>query len=233
VSAAHGTPLGERLRIAGVAYTIVGVVADVRERGYERSQKPAVYLSFGQALTTWAQPEYLVVRTAGQPEAVAGAMRQIIAAVDADQPVAAVRTLETIIGLDVADRREQLILLGSFAALALLLASIGLYGVLSYAVAQRSREIGLRLALGATTGAVMRMVLRRGAALTGGGLALGAAFAWAAGRAMASVLRGVSGSDPATYAAVAALLATIGVLASYLPARRAARLDPSDVLRAD
>ncbi len=230
-----GSPLGSRIRIVSptIWYTVVGVVADVRERGYEPSLKPGVYLSFAQAQMTWAQPEYLVVRTAGQPESIAAGVRQIIASADPDQPIASVRTMDTIIGTNVADRREQIALLGSFAGLALLLASIGLYGVLSYAVAQRTREIGLRLALGATTTSVLRMVLGRGAALIAVGLAIGGGAAWAAARAMTSVLRGVTPDDPATYVAVTLLLATIGLVASYLPARRAARLDPSDVLRYD
>ena len=141
--------------------------------------------------------------------------------------------MDTIIGMNVADRREQIVLLGAFAALALLLASLGLYGVLSYAVSQRSREIGLRLALGATTRSVLAMVLGRGAMLIGVGLAVGGAAAWAAARTMASVLRGVTPGDPATYAGVSALLVAIGLVASYLPARRAAQLDPSEVLRSE
>jgi len=229
------SPLGSRIQIVArdVWYTIVGVVGDVRERGYEPSLKPGVYLSFAQAQTTWALPEYLVVRTAGDPETIAPALRQIVAAADADQPIASIRTMDTIIGMNVADRREQIVLLGAFAALALLLASLGLYGVLSYAVSQRSREIGLRLALGATTRSVLAMVLGRGAMLIGVGLAVGGAAAWAAARTMASVLRGVTPGDPATYAGVSALLVAIGLVASYLPARRAAQLDPSEVLRSE
>ena len=230
----NASPLGSRVQIvAKTWYTVVGVVADVRERGYEESLKPGVYLSFAQAQTTWALPEYLVVRTSGEPEAAAPALRRIIASVDADQPIAVIRTMDTIVGMNVADRRQQMMLLGSFAALALLLASIGLYGVLSYAVSQRSREIGLRLALGATTASVMRTVIGRGALLTANGLAAGGAVAWVAARTMTSVLYGVTASDPATYGGVVALLAAVGLLASYLPARRAATLDPSDVLRAD
>ena len=228
------SPLGSRLRIGNSApHTIVGVVAEVLERGYERARKPGVYFSFAQMPETWAQPEYLIVRTAVPPQDVAAPLRRVIASVDPDQPIASVRTMDTIVGLEIADRRQQLVLLGAFAALALLLASIGLYGILSYAVAQRGREIGLRLALGATTASVMRMVLGRGAALVGAGVAIGGAAAWAAARAMQSVLHGVGSNDPATYAAVIALLAAIGLAASYVPARRAARLDPSDVLRSE
>jgi putative ABC transport system permease protein len=144
-----------------------------------------------------------------------------------------VRTMEEIVDLDVADRHQQMILLGAFAGLALLLASIGLYGVLSYAVAQRSREIGLRIALGATTTSVMRVVVARGLVLTGIGLSIGLALAWATTRALQNVLYGVTAGDPSTYATVVALLASIALLASYLPARRASRLDPIAVLRAD
>jgi putative ABC transport system permease protein len=141
--------------------------------------------------------------------------------------------MDDIVDLDVADRQQQMILLEAFAGLALLLASIGLYGVLSYAVTQRSRELGLRIALGATTASVMRMVVARGLSLTAVGLAIGVGLAWAATRAMQNLLFGVTAGDPWTFAAVVALLGTIALLASYLPARRAARLDPIAVLRAD
>jgi putative ABC transport system permease protein len=231
----NGTALGAGVRFGPAAtqpaYTVVGVVRDVRERGYQLAGKPGVYLSFAQALTTWALPEYLIVRVAGDPDAAIEPLRRIIRETDPDQPITAVRPMTDIIALNVADRRQQVILLGTFAALALLLAAVGLYGVLSYAVAQRSRELGLRLALGATTGNLLRMVVGRGLALTGTGLAIGAAVAWAATRAMQSVLYGVTPGDPPTYAAVAALLATVALVASYLPARRAARLDPTEVLR--
>lgn len=228
------SPIGARIRIGGAGpFAIVGVVGEVVERGYERTLKPGVYLSFAQFLTTWAEPQYLLVRTSGAPEDVAAPLRGIIAKVDPSQPIARVQTMNEIVGVELADRRQQLVLLGAFAALALLLASIGLYGVLSYAVAQRSREIGLRLALGATTASVVRMVLGRGAALTAVGLGIGGVVAWVAAQTMKSVLRGVSASDPATYAGVVVVLGGVALLASYLPARRAAQVDPSEVLRAE
>jgi len=230
----RSSAVGGRMKIGdpqGPWYTIVGVVKDVRERGHTLAQKPLVYLPYAQRLG--AIPEYLVVRTAGTPADLVEPIRRVIARVDPDQPISAVRTMDEIVDLDVADRRQQMILLGAFAGLALLLASIGLYGVLSYAVAQRSREIGLRIALGATTGSVMRVVVARGVALTGVGLAIGLALAWAGTRALQNVLYGVTAGDPSTYAAVVGLLATIALLASYLPARRASRMDPITVLRAD
>jgi len=226
--------LGHRIALSSpsrVWRTIIGVVADVHERGYELEMKPGVYLPYAQILDTWAVPESLVVRVKGDPLSLAGAARRVIAGVDPEQPVAAVRTMDDIIALDVADRQQQMTLLGAFAGLALLLASIGLYGVLSYAVTQRSREIGLRMALGASASSVVQMVVGRGLGLTGVGLAIGLTLAWAVTRAMKNLLYGVAASDPATYAGVAALLGMIALVACWLPARRAARVDPIVVLR--
>jgi putative ABC transport system permease protein len=228
--------LGHRLQIAGRSarwYTIAGVVRDVRERGYEPAQKPGIYLSYAQAPDTWAIPEFLVARTAGDPLALATAVRQAIAAVDPEQPISAVRTLDEIVAMDVADRRQQATLLGAFAALALLLASVGLYGVLSYAVTQRSREIGLRIALGATRRDVVRLIVARGVALTVTGLAAGSAAAWTATRAMGNLLYGVAPTDPLTFGGVVAVLAGVGLSACLIPALRATRLSPLEVLRED
>jgi putative ABC transport system permease protein len=226
--------LGERLRfgqVDGPLFTIVGVVADVRERGYQLAAKPGVYLSFAQTPDTWALPENLVVRAARRPEDLADAVRRVIAGVDPDQPVAAVRTMDDILDLDVADRQQQMVLLGAFAGLALLLASIGLYGVLSYAVTQRSREFGLRIALGASAASVMRMVVARGLLLTAAGLTIGLALAWAAMRALQNLLYGVSAADPRTFGAVIALLTAIAAVACCLPAWRASHVDPMIALR--
>jgi predicted permease len=226
--------LGHRLWFgdpAGPFYTIVGVVKDVRERGHELAMKPGVYMTCAQRLN--AIPEYLVVRSTGDPERLAAPLRQIIARIDPDQPVSTVRTMEEIVELGVADRRQQMVLLGTFAGLALLLASIGIYGVLSYAVTQRSRELGLRIALGASTGSVMRMVVARGLSLTGVGLVIGVALALVATRALQNLLYGVGAADPSTFGAVVALLGGIALAACYLPARRAARVDPIEVLRAE
>jgi len=228
------SPIGGRMQIAdprGPTYTVIGVVKDIRERGYTLAMKPGVYVPF--VLMSGDTPDFLVARTKGSPEDLADPIRHIVARIDPEQPVSAIRTMDDIVDLDVADRQQQMILLGAFAGLALLLASIGLYGVLSYAVTQRSREIGLRIALGATAGSVLRVVVARGLVLTGIGLAIGLALAWAGTRVMQNVLYGVTAGDPWTFAAVVGLLGSIALLASYLPARRAARMDPIAVLRAD
>jgi hypothetical protein len=229
----HESALGHRIsfnRPVPIWRPIVGVVADVRERGYEQAMKPELYAPIVMQNDGYV-PEYLVVRTKGEPTALAPAARRAIASVDPEQPVSVVRTMDEIVDLNVADRQQQMFLLGAFAGLALLLASIGLYGVLSYAVTQRSREIGLRIALGASASRVVRMIVARGLALTGIGLAIGLATAWAATRAMKNLLYGVAATDPVTFTAVAALLGFIALIACYAPARRAARVDPITVLR--
>ena len=210
--------------------TIIGVVADVHERGYELGMKPGIYTPITPLDDGWT-PDSLVIRTAGEPTLLTLAVRRIIASVDPEQPVSDLRTMDELVDLDVADRQQQMTLLGAFAGLALVLASIGLYGVLSYAVTQRSREIGLRMALGASASSVIRMIVGRGLALTGIGLAIGLVTAWAATRAMKNLLYGVAATDPLTFAAVAALLGFIALIACWAPARRASRVDPIVVLR--
>jgi predicted lysophospholipase L1 biosynthesis ABC-type transport system permease subunit len=230
----NASPLGHQMRFGSreaPLFTIVGVVKDIRERGYELAMKPAIYLSFAQTLNTWALPEYLAVRMTGNPTDIAQALRRVVAAADSDQPIAAVRTMDAILDLDVADRHEQMVLLGTFAGLALLLSSLGLYGVLSYVVLQRSRELGVRMALGATAGSVMRMVVGRGLAIVAAGLALGLGLAWALTRTLENLLYGVAAGDPLTFAAVVTLLVLVALVACYVPARRASRLDPIATLR--
>jgi len=228
------SPLGHRLWLLSPQSpwrTIVGIVKDVRERGYELAMKAGVYLPYAQTLDTWALPEYLVVRTAGEPNDVAPAARRIIGAADPLQPIASVESMDDILDRAVADRQQQMRLLTAFASLAVLLASVGLYGVLAYAVAQRSREIGLRIALGATGRSVVTMIVGRGLALTAAGLAIGVAAAWAVTRAMNKLLYGVGATDPATFAAMLAILGGVALVACALPAIRASRTDPVIVLR--
>lgn len=209
--------------------TIVGVVADVRERGYVSDAKPAIYAPVAQQ-SLWHVSE-LIVRAEGDPLSLAPAVRRIVANLDPEQPVAAGRTMEDILDLAVADRRQQMALLGTFAGLALLLASLGIYGVLSYLVTQRSREIGLRMALGASARSVVRMVMRRGMLLTATGLGIGLGASWVLTRLMKKLLYGVEATDPTTLASVSVLLAAVALLACWMPARRASRVDPILVLR--
>lgn len=207
---------------------IVGVVADVRERGYEIGMKPAIYVPTAQISTTL---EMLIARTTGDPRLLAGPIQQVVASVDPGQPVAAVRPMEDIIDATVSDRRQHMTLLATFAALALVLVSLGLYGLLAYAVSQRSREIGLRMALGATSPSVVRMIIRRGLGATALGLVIGLAAAWGITRTMQSLVYAVATSDRATLAAASALLGTIALVACAVPAFRASRVDPIVVLR--
>jgi len=193
--------------------------------------KPAVYLPVVQVPKGWNIPSQLAIRTSMNPLAVAEAAREVIWSVDRDQPISDVRTMDDIVDLEVADHKQQTTLLGAFAALALVLATLGIYGVLSYAVTQRTREIGLRMALGANAGDVTRMVVGQGLALTALGIAIGLAAAFALTRTMTKLLVGVVAGDPTVYTAVAALLAVVAFVACYIPAFRASRVDPMIALR--
>jgi putative ABC transport system permease protein len=229
----RNSALGHRVQFGGPQApwrTIVGVVGDVRERGFDLGMKPGAYVPWVQMNNAWT-PEQLVVRSSGDPAALAGSIRAIVASVDPAQPVAAVRTMDEVVDEAIVGRRQQATLLGAFAGLALLLASVGLYGVLAYSVTSRRREIGVRLALGATRATVVRTVVVRGLALTVAGLAAGAVLAAMAVRGMQTMLYGVEGGDPATFAAVVGLLAAVALAACAIPAYRAARLDPMAVLR--
>jgi predicted permease len=228
------SPLGHRMQFSEPAnpfHTIVGVVRDVRERGYEASLKPGIYLSIAQAPESWAVPEYLAVRARQGTGELAEPVRRVIAGVDPAQPVAAVRSMDDIMDIEVADRHQQMVLLGAFATLAVVLASLGLYGLLAYAVVQRSREIGLRIALGATPRAVVALVAAKGFVLIAIGLSLGALTGWAVTRTMSSVLYGVRANDAPTFAAVLILLGMVSLAACVVPSVRAARVDPMVVLR--
>jgi putative ABC transport system permease protein len=173
----------------------------------------------------------LAVRTSGEPTALLGSIRSAIWSVDNKLAIAEVKTMDRIVDEDIARPRFAMFLLGIFAATALLLAAIGIYGVMSYAVTQRTREIGIRVALGAVRGDVLRMVARRALALAGAGVGCGMAGSFALTRLMKSLLFGVSPTDSATFAAVAGLLVLVAMAASYLPARRAAKVDPVITLR--
>jgi putative ABC transport system permease protein len=225
-----GPALGRRIRFGldDPWYTVVGVVKNVLERGYEQEEKPGVYLSAAQANGIGSN---LVVRVTGDPMSYAPAVQRIIQQVDPDQPTRLVRSMNEIIALSVGDRRQHTALLVMFGGLAMLIAALGLYALLAQMVSARGREIGLRIALGATWKSVIAMVMSRGMILTGMGLAAGAAIAWAVTRAMSALLYGVHAGDPLTFVTVLGLLGAVSVAACAIPAIRASRLDPMLVLR--
>jgi putative ABC transport system permease protein len=221
-------PLGQRLRIEKESWEIVGVVGDWRSRGLAEKVNPRYYLP--QPFSKWGSGS-LIVRTAGAPLALAEGVRKAILTVDAEQPVANLRTLEDVIATSVAQRRLTLRLIGLFAVLALLLAAIGLYGVMGYVVTLRTNEIGIRLALGAQTRDVLRMVILQGMTLVGIGLFIGLIGAFSLTRFIAAQLYEMSAVDPATFALVSLLLTGVALLACYIPARRATKVDPLTALR--
>jgi predicted permease len=211
-------------------FTIVGVVKDVLERGFQMAAKPAVYVTAAQGPRFFPTVN-LMVRVDSDPLGYAAAVQRIIRAVDPDQPIRLIRSMTEVIALTIGDRRQQTTLLVAFGSLALVIASLGLYGLLAQTVSARSREIGIRMAFGATWRNVIRMVMSRGIALTGAGVGTGAVLAWSVTRAMDALLYGVGASDPLTFLLVAGLLATVSAVACAIPAVRAARVDPMLVLR--
>ncbi|HJQ32684.1 MAG TPA: ABC transporter permease [Pyrinomonadaceae bacterium] len=223
-------PVGKRIRTGDKApwAEVVGVVGDVRHRGLDVDTRPEMFFPH---LQTPSRQMTLVVRTSGDPVALAGPLRERVRELDRDQPVGNVKTMEAWVAESVASRRFSVLLLGVFAAVAAGLAALGLYGVVSYSVAQRTHEIGLRVALGARPRDVLRLVIRQGMALTLLGTAAGLLAALALTRLMSSLLFGVGATDPATFVTVPALLLVVALLACYLPARRATKVDPMVALR--
>jgi putative ABC transport system permease protein len=224
--------LGRQIRFGQteLPYTVVGVVHDVLERGYEQDPKPGVYVSQLQG-PRFSPTVNLIVRVDGDPLSYAAAIQRVIREVDPEQPIRQVRTMTDVVGLTVGDRRQQTTLLVVFGGLALVIASLGLYGLLAQTVTARSREIGIRIALGATWRTVVQMVMSRGIALTGTGVGIGAVLAWSVTRAMDTLLYDVGPTDPLTFGVVVGLLAGVSAVACAVPAMRAARVDPMLVLR--
>ncbi|MDQ6887033.1 MAG: ABC transporter permease [Gemmatimonadota bacterium] len=226
-------PIGHRLSIGPTnGYSIVGVVGDVKQMSLALSESDAVYTTMSQ----WPSADNamsLVVRTRGDAAALAPAIRQAVWSVDKDQPVVRVATLDDLLVASAAERRFALILFEAFALAALALAAAGIYGVLSGSVAERTREIGVRSALGASRTVILALVLRQGLTLTGLGVAIGLAGASVASRAIITMLFGVSRLDPVTYLGVIALLGGVSMIACAVPAWRAARVDPASTLRTE
>src|SRR5262245_38244238 len=210
---------------------IVGIVADVRQMGIDEPVKAEMYLSYQQIDNLWYIPRDLAIRTTGETSNLVGSVRQIIREVDPDQPVSNVATMAEVLGTEAAQRRMGMIMLAGFAALALLLASLGIYGVLAYFVTQHMNEIGVRQALGATPRNILFLVLRKGMALTLLGVVIGLGFSFVLTRLMSSLLFGVKASDPLTFVTVPLVLGLVALLACLIPARRATRIDPLVALR--
>ncbi len=211
--------------------TVVGIVGDVRHEGAAREPYAEVFVPYLQFQSTRYSPRELVIRATGNPMSLLPAIQAAVSEVDPEQPVSRVRTLDEVFDRSIADRRFNTLLLSIFGGLGLLLTLTGLYGVLSYLVAQRTKEIGIRMAIGAQPDDVLRMVLGRGAVLVALGSAVGVAAALAVTRAMRTLLFGVTPTDPASVAAAVIVLAVTALLACYVPARRAAHVDPITALR--
>jgi putative ABC transport system permease protein len=211
-----------------IPWEIVGVIADERTAPLEFTTRGGMYVPMDQSPSAFVN---LVVRAAIAPDALARAITGAVHAVDRNQAVTDVRTLDQIKTESSSSSRLRTMLLAVFASLALLLSAVGIYGVISYTVAQRAHEIGVRAALGASSGALVRMVLAGGMTLAGAGLVVGAAGALALTRLLGTLLVGVSARDPVTLVATAGVLSAVAFLACYIPARRAAKLDPLAALR--
>ena len=227
------SPIGKRIRFGPPEsnepwHTIVGVVGEVKHQRLDRSTRKSVYVPFEQIPVRWMT---ITARTTGDPLSLAGALRSQVRELDRDQPIADIRPMTEVIKRSVWQPRLYAILFAVFAVVALVLSSVGIYGVMSYAVSQRTHEIGIRMALGASTRDVLKMIVGQGMILTILGITLGLLGAFGVTRVMASLLFGVTATDPVTFVSVALLLGCVALLASYIPARRATRVDPMVALR--
>ena len=233
-------PIGKRITQSASgspSYEIVGVVRHVEQYNLDgqSSRPPQFYLNFNQIpldrLPTQVRRINLLTRTNVEPSSLVSAVREQIAALNKDQAIFNIRTMDQMVSQSIAPRRFSMLLLAIFAVVALVLASVGIYGMLSYAVAQRTREIGLRMTLGAQSGNVLRLVIRQGMKLALIGVAVGLVASLAVTRTMKTLLFGVSATDPLTFFGIALLLALVALLACWVPARRAAKVDPMVALR--
>ena len=225
-------PLGRRLKfgrpnLESPWFTVVGISRDVRGFTLQQEIHPEIYVPYSYSPPADA---YIMIRSKGEIESTTKLLRSVIAEIDPNQPVE-IRTMDAIFARSLAQPRLRMLLLTGFAALALIMAAIGIYGVMSYFVNDRIREIGVRMALGARKDMVLRMVLRRGLVLTIAGTGIGLVCAGVLSRFLSSLLFEVTGTDIATYIAVALALGVLSLIAIYLPARRATRVDPIIALR--
>jgi predicted permease len=226
-------PIGQHVILwkgqSGGDADVIGVVGDSRERGLTNDPTLTVYLPYGRI----AVPSEVVVHASGNPMALMSAVRSIVAGMDPNLPITNVRTFEEVVNRSVAPQRFNTILLSVFSGLALLLATIGIYGVLSYAMSQRTAEIGLRVALGASRRTIVTMAISQGMRPAFVGIVFGALGAWWLSRYATVLLYGVKPFDALTFGAVAAILLATALLACYLPGRRAMRIDPAVALRSE
>jgi putative ABC transport system permease protein len=230
-------PLGHRMKLGPgriwrgqkfTSFEIVGIVADVKLAGLEAPSEPAYYVPASQ---TPLHDMMILVRTTTDPLSIAGAVRQAVLSIDPNQPISEISTLATVVDNSMAQRRLNMLLMGMFGGLAMLLSAVGLYGLLSHAVTQRTKEMGIRIALGAQVGDVLKLVLKQGMMLALIGQVIGLVAAYALTRLIRSLLFGVTPNDALTYMAVVGVLTIVALLACYIPARRATKVDPLIALR--
>lgn len=229
-------PLGRRFGVAFAMRTVVGVVRDIRVRGLERTSEPQIYLPYKQVLDgwlTWYAPKDLVVRSLMDPMVLLPTIRRIVRNADPEQPISDERTLAEIVETDTAPRLTQVRVLGAFAGIALLLAGIGIHGLLSFTVSNRRQEIGVRIALGAQPSDILAMVLREGILLAMAGVILGAGLAYAVGWTMQGLLAGVTPGDAPAFLLAVGLALMMTMIGSLAPALRAVRVDPTTAIRSD
>jgi putative ABC transport system permease protein len=226
-------PVGSRITVdvppKPVTFEVVGVVGDVKHFGLDSDAKPEVYVSYLQQ--PWPTMTLVAKVSGDDPLKLAPVVRGKVLEVDRDQPVFNVRSMDQVMAESVAQPRLTMFVLGVFAAVALLLAGMGVYGVMAYSVTQRTHEMGLRMALGARPGHILKLIVKQGMALTLVGVGIGLIAAFAATRLMTSLLYGVSATDPLTFAFVSIVISLVALLACYLPARRAMGVDPVIALR--
>ena len=233
---AREDPIGKRFARSGrgnPVLAIVGVVGDIRRGGKSSTIEPEVYLSAAQTNAYPVRLADVAVRVVGDPRALVTSIQDAVWAIDPDQPMTNVKTLDEVLSASMAERRFNLILLSCFAVLAVGLAIVGVYGVVAYAAGERTREIGIRIALGAAPEDVVALVVRSGLGWSVAGVVAGLAGAWALTRLMSGLLFAITPTDPATFVSIAAVMIAVSLGASYLPARRAAKVDPVRALRAE
>jgi putative ABC transport system permease protein len=227
-------PIGKRLHPgfgSKPMCTVAGVVGNVHQNGFAKKAPMAIYMPDSQAPVFLLSAAAFVVRTEGVPQNLAGTFRRELQEIDKELPLYDVRSMDELVSRSVSEPRFNMLLLAVFAGLALALASVGIYGVMAYSVAERTREIGIRMAMGAQAEDVVRLMLKQGTVLILVGLGLGLAASFALTRVISTFLFGVSATDPVTFAGIALLLAVVALIACYIPARRATRVDPMVALR--